>query len=163
MPLVQEGQQLTARIGLRLHPIADVRPVESGDEYAAVFQAELLHDVLAGRTVGGRRQGEARHAGIALPQHAQLLVFRPEIVAPLRDAMGLVDGEQADPAAIQNVEEPVGQKPFRRHVDEVEVPRLDAPLNGARLVIRNAGIQRRRRDSELAQRLDLVLHQRDER
>ena len=41
--------------------------------------------------------------------------------------MGLVDGEQGDLAAVEKVEETVGQQPFRSHIDEVERARLDAP------------------------------------
>ena len=55
--------------------------------------------------VGGGGQRDARHAGEALVQDRQAEVFLAEVVAPLADAMRLVDGEQAEQAAlVQRIE-----------------------------------------------------------
>ena len=57
-------------------------------------EAEPGKHFVARRLVGGGGQGDARHARIAFVQRRQLQVFRPKIVAPLRDAVSLVDCEQ---------------------------------------------------------------------
>ena len=55
--------------------------------------------------VGGGGERDARHVGITLVQHGQAQIVLAEIVAPLADAMRLVDGEQAEqPALVQRIE-----------------------------------------------------------
>ena len=54
---------------------------------------------LAPRGVGRRRgERDARHGRPALVQHRELQVVGPEVVAPLRDAVRLVDREQRERA-----------------------------------------------------------------
>ena len=85
--------------------VADVRPVEAGDEERASSQLQPLDDVGARVVVGGGGQRQPRHAGEALVQHAQAQVLLAEVVAPLADAMRLVDGEQAEqPALVQRIQ-----------------------------------------------------------
>ncbi len=68
---------------------------------ARVHQVQALGNFALGRRVGGGGQGHARDVWPALVQYGELAVFRAEIMAPLRDAMRLVDGEQRDAAAFQ--------------------------------------------------------------
>ena len=51
-------------------------------------------DLLARLLIGGGGERDARHAGEAPCEHRQLDVFGTEVVAPLRHAVRLVDGEQ---------------------------------------------------------------------
>ena len=81
---------------------------------------QLLGDVAAGRTVGGRRQRPQRNIGEALLEDPERLVVAAEIVAPLRDAMRLVDREQRDTAAPQHVQAARHVQPFGRHVQQIE-------------------------------------------
>jgi len=90
----QERQQLRPRVGFLDDTVADVRPVEAGHELARARQPQALHDFLARDAVGRRGERDARHAGKALMQLRQLHVLRAEVVAPLRHAVRLVDGEQ---------------------------------------------------------------------
>ena len=115
------------------HAIADVRPVEAGDEDAALLELQPFPDVAPRRRIGGGGQRDARHGGKALMQHGELQIFRPEVVAPLRDAVRLVDGEQRQLAAVEQGEERVGQQPLRRHIDEVDLPGRHLPLDLHRL------------------------------
>ena len=62
---------------------------------------QLPDDIVARHLVGGGRKGHDGHFGELLVEHAQLCVFRSEIVAPLRDAMCLVDGEERDADVLQ--------------------------------------------------------------
>ena len=55
--------------------------------------------------VGGGGERDARHAGEALVQHVERQVVLAEVVAPLADAVRLVDREQAQQAAlVQRIE-----------------------------------------------------------
>jgi hypothetical protein len=83
-------------------PVADVGPVEAGDEHPRVAAARSRSiDLGAGVRVGGGRQRDARHLGKALVQDRQLQVLGPEVVAPLRYAVGLIDREAARSARAQ--------------------------------------------------------------
>ena len=160
---LQEVFELAAAALLHGHAIADVRAVEAGDEDAALAEVQPLDDVAAGRRVGGGGEGDARHLRVTGMQDRELQIFRPEVVAPLRDAVGLVDGEERHLAAVEQVEEGVGQQPLGRDIDQIDLAGAHLPLDLHRIAEGNAGIQRRRSHVELAQRLDLIAHERDER
>ena len=86
------------RVGVRLlhDGVSDVRPVEPRGEDRGARQPKACTDVLERRVVGGRRE---RHDGDdreARPQLGQLHVLGAEVVAPLTDAVRLVDGEERD-------------------------------------------------------------------
>jgi hypothetical protein len=160
---VEEGPQLRAGIGLRLNAVADVGPVEGGEEDLALLQRQPLHDLAAGGTVRRGGEREARHAGEALVQDRELAVFGAEIMPPLGHAVRLVDGEQGDARTVQQGQEAVGQKPLGRHIEQVEVAHGERPLHLPRLAGGQRGIEHGRLHAQLAQGLHLIVHQRDER
>lgn len=86
----QKTLKLSVRVVLVDHLQPDVGPVEAGDEAGRPFQAQLASDVVAGVRVGRSRERDQRRPGQTLPQPAQLHVFGPEVVPPLRDAVRLV-------------------------------------------------------------------------
>ncbi len=96
-------------------------------------------------------------------QAGQLAVFRAELVAPLRDAMRLVDREQRELQARQPLHRAVAQQPFGRDVEQVELLLDQVARDAARFGGIELGMQRAGRHAELAQRRDLVVHQRDQR
>ena len=98
--VAQEAQQLLLGLVLLDDRVADVGPVEAGDELARALQREALAHVRARVVVGGGGERHARHVGEALVQLRELQVVLAEIVAPLADAMRLVDGHQAQQAAL---------------------------------------------------------------
>jgi hypothetical protein len=61
---------------------------------------QALDDVGAGVGVGGGGERDARHAGKRSCRMRQLQVLLAEVVPPLADAVRLVDGEQAEQAAL---------------------------------------------------------------
>ncbi len=153
------------RLGLQLghHTVADVGPVEAGDERAALAEIEPLDDLAPGGRVGRGGQRQARHGREALVQDLELEIVGPEVVAPLRDAVGLVDGEQSEAAPAEQVEESRRLQALRRHVDEVQAALAHGPLDrgGAAQVERR--VEHGRPHAQLRQGRDLVLHQRDQR
>src|SRR5437762_4989259 len=72
---------------------------------------------------GGERQ--ARDIGEEIGETVEGAVFGPEIMAPVRKAVGLVDGDERETAGLQPLEGLRSQKRFRRHVEEVQLAPLD--------------------------------------
>ena len=105
MFILDEAQQLFARLVFFNDRIADIGPVEGRNEQLRFFELEPLDDVGAGQVVGSRGQRDPRHIGVALMQQAQGQVFATEVMPPLADAMRFVDRKQAQQAAfMQRVE-----------------------------------------------------------
>ena len=163
MLVVEKAQQIVARAAFRHHPVEQVRAVVAGGEQARRFEMQLLGDVAAGRTVGGRGQRHQRNIGKALLQDPERLVVAAEIVAPLRDAMRLVDREQRDIAAPQHLQAARHVQPFGRHVQQIERAIANRAFDPTGLARRQPGIERGGPHPRLPQRVDLVLHQRDQR
>ena len=90
----QEAEQLFFCIVLFDHGVADVRAVKTGEKDARLVQAQASQNFTTRRLVGGGSQRDTRHVRVTFVQRRKLQVFRPEIMAPLRDAMRFVDGEQ---------------------------------------------------------------------
>ena len=82
---------------------------------------------------------------------------------PLRHAMRLVDREQRDFGAAEQVEAARCQQPFRRDVEQVEIAGEQAALDLIGFLIGKCGVQYRRLDAGFQQARDLVAHQRDQR
>ncbi len=160
-------EQLAARVVALDDRVADVRPVEAGDEDPRPGETQPLDDLSARRAIGGGCQGDPRHRRVTLVQHRELHVLGPEVVAPLRHAVGFVDGKEGDRAgageSVEEAQEAPGQQPFRRHVEQVELA-TEQP----RLSLRSAGgiergVEIGGAHAGLEQCVDLVLHQRDQR
>ena len=147
--------------------VANIGAVEAGNELARLFQCQPFDDLAARRRIGGRGQRDARHIGEALVQYGQCTVFGTEIMAPLRDAMRLVDREQRDPRCFpdlfQQREKAGHQQAFRGNIEQVEFAAQQPALHLARGIGADAGIEESGFHAELAQRIDLILHQRDQR
>ena len=162
-PPGEEGQQLAHALPARPDRVADVRPVEAGDEALRLLQPELAQDVGAGRLVGSCGERDPGHGREPLGQHRKLAVVRAEIVAPLADAMRLVDGEQRERRPLQQVQEARRGETLRRDIDEVEPALAHRPLDARPLAAVERRVEGRRLHPVLDERGHLVLHQRDQR
>ena len=120
MLVLNKTVKVLARVLLGHDSIEQVRPVVAGGEQPRIVEMQPLGDIAAGRTVGRRCQGQQRGFREALFEDAERLIVAAEIVAPLRDAMRLVDREQRDPAAPQQIETMRHHQPLRRHVQQIE-------------------------------------------
>ena len=165
--VADEAQQLAFRFVLLDDAVTDVRPVETGHEGPGVFERQALDDVGPRDVVGGGRQCNARHAGEALVQDRQPEVLLAEVVAPLADAMRLVDREQAQQAAfvqrVEHAEKARRQQALRRGIEQHQAARTQLTLDALGLVAGQRGIEEGGMHAGLFERADLVVHQRDQR
>ena len=64
--------------------------------FVRIAQTELLDDVMADALGGAGGKGGDRAVGEKFAEAAELAIFGAEVVAPLGDAMGFVNGEERD-------------------------------------------------------------------
>ncbi len=100
--------------------IADVRPVESGDDQTVGRDAELRQDVGPGPRVRSRGERQPRHVGVIVEQRVQLPIVGPEIVPPFADAMCFVDRDQREVDAADQPAEALAGGAFGRDIKQVE-------------------------------------------
>ncbi|MGX1223775.1 hypothetical protein RKD42_005034 [Streptomyces ambofaciens] len=161
--LAQEAQELLLGVRLRHDPVLDVGPVEAGHEVPRRRHVQPLGDLAMGGVGGRRREGEAGHVRPALAEQRQGEVVGPEVVAPLGDAVRLVDGEEGDLAAGEQVEGGVQAQSLGRQVQQIELSGEVLGLHHAPLVEVLRGVHEPGPHAERPQGVDLVLHQRDQR
>ncbi|MNT14496.1 hypothetical protein D3C72_1495050 [compost metagenome] len=159
----QEVAQLLAGVVLLHHGVADVGAIERADEVTCFGQVQALGNLALGRRVGGSGQGDPRNLRPALVQDGQLPIFRAEVVAPLRHAVGFIDGKQGDAAARQQRQEASGQQALGGDIEHVQ-------LTGEQFAFDPGGgfgvqgrVQEFGAHAELTQGFDLVLHQGNQR
>ena len=90
-------------------------------------------------------------------------VRRAEVVAPLRDAVGLVDGDERRLALAQHLGEAGDAQPFRRDKEEVEIAAEVVHASLPRECAIKAGVNARDREAERGEARCLIVHERDER
>src|SRR5580658_8531102 len=101
-----------------MHEVTQVRPVEAERDLGGIAEAELRNDVVPYPARGAGGKGGDRDRGETLAQHAELAVFRPELVAPLRNAVRLVDREELERNAAEPSQRVVPDQTLRREIKE---------------------------------------------
>ena len=151
------------RVGLGRDLVADVGAIEAADEERARRRGRAA---AISRRVGGSAVAVSAMrgtCGTALAQHGELEILGAEVVAPLRDAVRLVDREQRERQRSSQARKPSVEQPLRRDVEQVERARRGLAAHpacsaGARLEFRNSARMPSWRSAS-----HLVLHQRDQR
>ena len=127
---------------------------------------ELLRDVVGDALVGGRRGRQHRDAvGQLGEQGADPAVVGPEVVAPVGDAVRLVDHEQAAGRGQPRqhlVAEAGVVEPLRAHQEHVDLAALDRRV-GLLPLLDVGRVDRDRADAGALGGRDLVAHQREQR
>ena len=160
---VDRGGHLREAVGARAHAVDEVRTVERADEDQRVPQPQLRDDVVAhGRRRRGR-VGVDGERGIRVAQDAELTVLRPEVVAPLADAVRFVHRDEGRLRAPQALEEPVHDQALGGDVEQLHAAGVDGAHDGGTVGRGLTAVDHRRRDAGLAQAVHLVLHERDQR
>ena len=158
----REGSGLLLATAAGLDREREVGTLEAGDEVERIAKGELCRDVRShlGRGGGGERGG--RHAQLGA-EPGKPPVVGPEIMAPLADAVRLVDDQAGRSDAAQRVAECAAAESLRRDVQQAQASGRQLGFHVRALVGHEARVQRGRRDTACAEPVDLVLHQRDER
>ncbi len=162
-PASQELEQLVVGRRLRHDSVSQVWPIETGDIALRVTQFQLLQDVVPHPLGRSRGQGHDGDVGQNFPQPDQLAIFRPEIVAPLADAMRFVDRDLRDLPFFYLLDKRLEHEPLRRDVEKTKFTVVQSPQARPRLRPVERGVQKRCRDPARLKRVDLILHERDER
>jgi len=127
------------------------------------LREELLGDVGLRLAVGGRGQRRDRNAAQRFARLGQQTVFGPEVMAPLRDAMRLVDGEPGHPEAPQPVDQPLAGQPLGRDEEQAQIAGVEPVPGLGRLALAVHRIERGGGDAGPHQLADLIAHQGDQR
>jgi hypothetical protein len=154
---------LAREVAAREDAVRQVRPVEAPDEERRIGEPELAHDVLADARRRGRGVGLDRDRGQLAAELAELAVLGAEIVAPVADAVRLVDRDRGQAAGLEALEEPRAHQALGGDVQEPQLAARERALDLAPLRAFLGAREHRGRRAVLAQRVDLVLHQRDQR
>ena len=147
------------QFALERHGERQVRPVEAGRDRDRVAGEDLGLDVGAGRGIGRRGEPDDRHAGEMPAQSAERFVFRPERRAPLRDAMRLVDGDEAEVEIAERAQHRRRHQPLGRHVEHTHLARLHPAPRRDVLGAVGVGVDGRGRDAVERERRHLVAHE----
>ena len=97
-----------------------VGSIETGDDALGLLESEQVNDVIlhARRGGGGQRQHDRRVEVIARVGDVQIIGAK--VVAPLRQAVRFVDGEQADRDAAERFTKGAAAQPLRRNEHDLE-------------------------------------------
>src|ERR1700730_6998560 len=103
-----------------------VRPAKAGDVLVRIAKPQLLDDVVPYALRGAGRECRDRPTREKLAQSAELPVFRPEFVAPLRNTVGFVDRKERNRYSLQPLRRIPKRHAFRRKIQQPEFSRRGA-------------------------------------
>ena len=155
--------ELLEQIASPPHAVDQVRPIERADEHLRLAQPQLADDVVADVGRRGGRVGVERHVRKTVFEHAQAAILRPEVVTPFADAVGLVDGQERQRHLLQKIERPIGEQPLGREIQQLQSLGFDFVGDLALLGSGERAVDASRADAAIHERVDLILHQRDQR
>ena len=136
-----------------------IGPRKSGLDMIFLPDRETFADLFGDPGRCRCRQGEhPRHLEITR-ELGQLQVVGTEVVPPLRDTMGLVYGEEIDPASPEATEKTIVGKTFGSHVEKLQGPLLHFRVDPRNLFPLERRIQSRRCNRTSGERFDLIFHQ----
>ena len=128
-----------------------------------VLHPQTLGELTVGGLGGRRGQRDPRDAREGVGQHRQPHVVGAEVVAPLGDAVRLVDRDEGEPGTLQQVDGAGEHKTLRRHIKQIDLAGQQLLLDGLGLVPLERGVEVGRTDSDGLERGDLIGHERDQR
>ena len=162
------GQQAADRLrplrhGKLDHLNGQIVAPEAVDELGRLHHPQLRQNVGLHRRRGRGRQRQHRRRtqrGQVLAQHP---VIGAEVVAPLRDAMRLVDGDQRRLALGQHLAEARNPQPLRRNEEELQRALQIIHAGLARLRAVQAGVNPPHAQTERGELGRLIFHQGNQR
>ncbi len=107
------------------HRQPQIGPVEAVHENRRLAAEKLCQNIGARRGIGRRGEGDRLHAAERRLHLAERRIFGTEVVAPLRNAMRLVDRQQRDLGALEQIERVGLHQPLRRDINETQFAARD--------------------------------------
>ena len=158
-----KAKDLLTRSGLWLKCKVDIGPVEPAEKLTWLGLAKKPRDDLSPRLgICGRGKSGKRHIERAT-ERADPQVIGPEIVAPLTNAMSLVNRQKGYVGVGQHPVGPARREALGRHVEKLQRAVIQTVKGGRRFLFGIARGQRSGCDARLFQRADLIAHQCDQR
>ena len=146
--LLQHCKHLFIYFLLRPNYIMKVLALEPAAVDGGVAERELADHVPLhpGRGGGGERHDRrvdetAAERPLRVAESAEHPVLGAEVVAPLADAVRLIDGEAGDVKLLQQPLPRRGKQPLGGKVKQVVLPRLRRPFTAEHLVVFDGGIE----------------------
>ena len=165
--LRQRGGQPRALVGRAAaghHGEGEVGAIEAGGDAHRLAQPQARDDVGGDLRRRGGGRGDERLRAQPARRVGEAEVVGAEVVAPLRDAVRLVDDEQPDAGRAQRLGEARRGEALRRDVEQAHLAGGGARHGRAIDPGVLLGVdQRRAAGGDALERLDLVLHERHER
>ncbi len=125
-------------------------------------EPDLADDVLLDLFRGRGGEGGNGDVRKELWNSGKSEVVGPEIVAPLGDAVRLVDGEEREGDALERLDELRHGKAFRRDVEELDLIGFEPAVDVRYFPLVKRAVHEHGRNAVFLRRVDLVLHERDE-
>ena len=157
------AQQLFGRLELLHQAVADIRAIEAGGVDEGIVQLKPVQHVAAGRLVGGRGERHHRHLREPLLEPPEGRILRPKIVAPLGDAVGLVNSKQPERQLGQPVHKLVLQQSLGGDIEQLDLATAHGGEVLDHLLPAQGRVDVNRRHTVGTQAIDLILHQGDQR
>ena len=157
--MVNEFQFLLLRTFLA-HGKTEIRTVETAHEGLAV-QMQLVDDVLSGNLIGCSRERHHRHAIEFLVQESELGILRTEIVAPLTDTVGFINGEERNLDVAEQIRY-LAEEFFGRNIEQFQFARLASSADDEIIGYIIAAVESFGWNAVRLEGFHLVVHQTDE-
>ena len=146
------------------HSEGQIRPVQPGAEDPRAPEAQTLLHVLLHH--GRGRRGEGRHhrpLGQGADEIVDAAVAWPEVMPPLGHAVRLVHHKKGERHLTQAFRKIGRLQFFRRHVEQLQPPRVEVAQTLDGLRRRHRAVHVGRRHALAGEGLHLILHEGDER
>jgi len=114
-----DAQDLAGLVVSGKSSVDEVWPIGMADKRSGIAQAELDSDILLHGQGGGCSERESRNGGKERKERFEAPVFRPEFVAPVGNAMRLVNCDQPEPWP-EFLEKIPRDEPFGACIEKIE-------------------------------------------
>src|SRR5438876_1764047 len=101
MTPTNEREQLAPGVVFKGNLVADIGSIEACQKEPRAIEFQASADILSRLRIGGRRQSQPGHAREAIGQNVETHIFGTEVMTPMADAMGLVDGEKRNRDSVE--------------------------------------------------------------
>ena len=165
MPFEQRDEcAVFLRVVLRAHNMpSQIAAIKTGEHQRWRAECEHLRDVASNFWRRGRRQGDRGRSAESRVNLAHSPVTRPEVVAPLRNAVGLVHRQQRHLHRRNPVAGAAQVESFGRDVQQFQLPTLRAREAVADLGRGERAVNECGGNALQRHRVHLILHQRNKR